>query len=219
MQTAVVLPNDYDAHDESLNKIGLNKHSLIEICEKILVGASQTTDNDAVNAAGQYAYLAGVRANRDVLRRNGWKGTRKGNLELTTHPKEKIHLLVSSGDKHTGNPHASPKTKNQKGSQTKQIVYQNASCPYLFPEMNRPFKVDEDSSQTWVLLYYIDKVKSEMRCELSLPIYINEDDSRVTGWVKRIILDSIDFDSAILVSDPDYAEIPPYNLIKKANES
>jgi len=218
MQTILVFPNDYDEHNDALGGIGLNRRALFEICEKILSGASQITENDAVNASGSYAYLAGVRAKRDVLRKDGWKVSRKGNLELTSHPTKDIHLLVSSGDKHTGDPNASPRTKNQKGSQTKQVVYRNSRCPFLFPEMNRPFQAEQDSSQTWFILYHLDKDKSEMRIEVSLPISFDENDLRVTGWIKRIIIDSIQFDSSILKQEPDYAEIPQYDLIKKANE-
>lgn len=224
MQAAVVIPTSYD-HEKELNEIGLDKQSLIEICEKILAGAAQTTENDAITASGQYGYLAGVRATREELRQKGWKKTRRGNLELTSYSSKDIHLLVSSGDKHTGNPDFLPRTKNQKGSQTKQIVYQNARCPFLFPDfMNKQLqriqhKQDkQDFGQTWFLLYHLDKENEEMRVEVSLPISFDDNELKVSGWIKRIILDSIKFDSSIFNKEPDYADIPPYDLIKKANE-
>ena len=213
MQHAII--PDYFDHKDPLNEIGINKQAMVDIGNRILAGASQTTHHDAINASGSYAYLAGVRALRDVLCLQGWKKNPKGNLELTSHPDKDVHLLVSSGNKYTGDRHSLPRTKNKKGSQTKNVVHQNAHHPYLFPEMNQIFKPKPDASQTWFVLYYIDRKKSEMRMEVSLPISFDENELRVTGWIKRIILDPIKLDHSPIVQEPEYAEIPPFDISRK----
>lgn len=216
MQTIIAL-DDFD-HPHTLEEIGINKQLMLDIGRRILAGAAQTTPHDAVNASGSFAYFAGVRGLRDVLCMIGWKINRRGNLELTSHPDKDIHFLVSSGNKYTGNPNFQPSTKNQKGTQTRRVVYQNARNPYLFPEMNHIIELKPDESQTWFVLYHFDKEKSEMRMEVSLPISFDENELKVSGWIKRIILESIKFDNSPYIPEAEYAEIPEYDILRKSNE-
>ena len=133
MQTTTYQPNTTD-HQNILQTLGLQEKHLREIGTRALASYTSTTDDDAIGAAGQYAYLAAVRATREFLRPVGWtRYKKKGqNIEFAALPSKNILLCTSSGDKNTG-LEAEPKTKNPKGAQTQRIVNNNAQLAFSIP--------------------------------------------------------------------------------------
>ncbi|MCW5212330.1 hypothetical protein VU04_05420 [Desulfobulbus sp. TB] len=154
----------------------------------------RTTAHDAVTASGSYAYLEAVRCVRDLLCRKGWEKITKNSLEITALPERQVNVIVSSGNKYTGNKRIDPSTKNRKGKQTQKIVRSNMEQLPLFPELNQAVH-KSDSNSTWIFLYHVDIKAAEMRMELSLPVEFHKDTKQVNKWEKRIILPSISFDT------------------------
>lgn len=214
-KTTVLKTSDLNGKD-ALRILGLNEEFFQEIGNRILSAYSQTTIHDAANASGSYAYLAAVRAIRDILCPKGWESFSKDHLEFTSLPKKKIKILVSSGDKYTGNKKFDPSTKNPKGSQTKKIVSQNSWQLYLFPEMMTSIQKKPDSEHTWFFLYHLDIKNTELRMELSLPINFNGDD-RVCEWKERIILPKIDFNSSTIAVEPELIQEIEFEIKRKSN--
>lgn len=213
----ILKPNVLQQENE-LELLELTPDLLNDVGLRILTAYSQTTSHDAANAAGSYAYFAAVRAMRDILCPKGWSMARKANLEVIMNSEVSISILVSSGDKYTGREDREPSTKNSKGNQTKKIVYANAKNPYLFPEMNKAFQVNPGSTPTWFLLYHVDTKKSQMRMELSLPTSFDANDLKVHGWMRRIILSSIDFNRTQIEIEQDFAPAVEFEIRRKSNE-
>ncbi|MGX9727227.1 MAG: hypothetical protein ACTFAK_07880 [Candidatus Electronema sp. VV] len=101
-------------YEDKLAYFGIKENELREIAEKILTAYRQTTPHDALAAPGEFAYLEGVRSFRNLLCPRGWKKESDNNLELTVSPEKGISIVVSSGNKYTGNENFFPSTKNKK---------------------------------------------------------------------------------------------------------
>ena len=202
MLSPIIRPGTFE-HKDTLHKLELTAESLSDVGARILAGFNQATDNDALSAAGTYAYLAGVRALRDVLSPQGWMSHRKSNLEMIVPPSKQIAVIVSSSDKYTGLDGQEPRTKNEKGNGTKEMVRRNRNQASLFAEYETsPEDCNLGAMPTWFLLYHVDVAKSEMRMELALPISMDIDDLRIDQWRERIRLPAIKFDST--PSGPGY---------------
>ncbi len=217
MKITTLIP-DTPEHTNTMNNLGFELEWFSKIGQRVLVSYLQATPNDAANAAGTYAYLAAVRAVRDILCRNGWEIQRKQNLELTVFTDKEIVLLVSSGDRFTGKEGHEPHTKNPKGTQTKEIVDQNLGQMYLWKEMEPKAHMDLDKVQTWILLYHVDLKNSELRMEISLPIGFDMQELKVNGWKERIILPSIEFDITPKGITPEFAPDIKIEIKRKINE-
>lgn len=221
MLLPIIQPNT-EEHQQKLHSFGLSLDSFVEIGTRILAAFNQTTPNDAANAAGTYAYLAAVRAMRDVLGPFGWEPYKKLNLEMVKPPSERFFIIPSSGDKYTGFDGIEPKTRNPKGNQTKELVARNRmnrNQASLFPEMEPVIPVfDPETVPTWFLLYHIDR--HEMRMELALPVNIDIDDLRVDQWRERIILEAIKFDHTPMPPTfvPDFTPEFDIEIRRKINE-
>jgi hypothetical protein len=194
-----------DAH--VLEGYGLPTIDLLgQITERMLSASLQATPHDALNAAGTFAYLAGVRAKRDILVPHGWVPERINNLELTAHPDRKVALMVASGDKLTGNvdDEHHPRTRNHKGSQTtNRVNFNSRQLTFLGDGWDAPSN-KKAISNTWILLSHIDRVAKEMRFEISLPIGM-DDSGHVDRWEKRLIIPSIPFGDKPIPVKPDFA--------------
>jgi len=218
MLSPVIQPDTFE-HQHALESLGLTAGFLTEIGTRILGAYHQATPHDASSAAGSYAYFAAVRALRDVLSPQGWEPLRRYNLEMVTPPSRQIAVLPSSGDKYTGLDGIEPRTKNEKGNQTKELVGINRNQGFLFPEME-PVDLPADPAklQTWVFLYHVDSLLSEMRMELALPVHIDITDSRVDQWKTRIKLPAIKFDHRPTPISPEPAPEFDIEIRRKSNE-
>ena len=204
MYARVITPSSPD-YFESLEELSLTPKHLLEIGSRALSAYNQGTDNDAKVAPGTRAYLEAIKAKRDLLCPEGWDKKCENGIELTVNQKSGISLIVSSGDKNVAVYERFPKTKNKKGRETVSIVLENNRqhfLPDFEPKISNVVK-----GKTWVLLYHFDVKNRQLRLELSLPVEMDMDNLRVTGWDKRIILPPIDFSSGVL--PPDEGEDKP----------
>ncbi len=92
-----------------------------------------------------------------------------------------MRLLVSSGNAETGIEGRTPKTNNPKGPKTLELVERNEEQLLFFPLWE---PLEKSTLTTWVFLYYIND--NEMRCELSQPLKM-DDEERIVSWGERII--------------------------------
>lgn len=222
MSCIVLLYNTLECKDnleysgiKELRKIGIKE--LREIGEKILTAYRRATPHDALAAAGEFAYLEGVCSLRNILCPRGWEKKSDNNLELTVSPEKEISIVVSSGNKYTGNEKILPSTRNKKGKQTRRIVYSNVEQLHI-PGFKKRTK-EQTCYSTWIYLYYIDNKNCEMRMELSLPIQFDKN-LKITNWQKRIILSPIPFDptSTPVILSHKSAPEPEIEIRRRANE-
>lgn len=114
-------------------------------------------------------------------------------IEGIKSPLRKITIIVNSGNKNTGIKDKEPKPKNQKGSGYNILMSDNLDLFTSYDNLLDANAITEESAdpnQTWLLLFYIDEKKEEIRFELLLPTKI--ENRVISGYKKRIIFAPID---------------------------
>lgn len=155
--------------------------------------ASTSTEHDPPNFKGFFAWARTVRRLRDELAPQGWSSSNARGYATAVNPDETMAIAVASGDEGTGLEDGEPSTRSTKGPATVAAVAQNQLV--FFPDPDSPPRVDPEQAanmQTWLLLFYLDEDREEVRLELSLPEGL-DDDGYVVSWRERIILPRISF--------------------------
>ncbi|MFB2661816.1 hypothetical protein [Shewanella mangrovisoli] len=174
-----------------------------------------------LNAGGSMASFKIIETLRHQLLSNrcGWKMKNLNGLCLTINSGAQISLVTTSGDKYTGLQEGQPCTKNGKGCETKNQICQNIGQNLslfeddLFKDIQ---SVNElalileeskiDAHELWVLLYYFDNVKKEVRYELSLPIGFKDVGKmgkvKVSQWRDRVFFSPIPYEAALAIDEP-----------------
>jgi hypothetical protein len=184
--------------DSQLSAIGLTTEILTEAVKRGYANKANATENDPPNAAGSMAWFATVRSLREFLISLGcWERRIIHNSSLTSNTENFISIVVYSGDKNVGvYQKITPKTKNKLGKQAESYIRKNIDNFDMVKNFG-DFKgqsTETAQCQTWVLMYYHDIEKAEIRSELSLPISMDTY-GRINDWEIRIILDSIPLDN------------------------
>ncbi|MGF1810238.1 hypothetical protein [Vibrio alginolyticus] len=153
-----------------------------------------------ITAGGSRAWEEIVAAFRETVisENNGWKAVHEHGMPLLINPSKQLTIVITSGDINTGlNNGIQPKTRNQKGTATQDLVNSNYA---LFEDVDGIdiLPSSADSHQTWVFLYTIDKTKSEVRYEMSLPTETSLSGAKgkvkISSWQERIIFEPLPFD-------------------------
>ena len=203
MAIPVQVYSDPESVDNQLAKLGLTSEQIKQAILQGQAARNNSTPHHPANAGGTMAFFEVVRSLRDMLIPKGWKAQSVRNLSMTVNPKVNISITVSGGSTETGIAEGYPTTRNPKGQQTKVYVSHNQAD--LFDDMVSPVNLDEDvHSQTWMLLYYYDVSKNELRAELSLPVDIDAY-ARVSGWKARILIEPIPLDGKHIEIEPEYS--------------
>jgi hypothetical protein len=142
------------------------------------------------------AWAETIKTLRDILVPEGWLCDNPRGLPIVFLHKSKIAITVATGDEATGRKEFEPCTKCPKGPQTKSLISNNQLKLFPNDELVRAFQQNSAKTgyMTWLLLIHSDSQVREVRCELSLPVGMNEE-GRVDGWEERIILGSTPFDA------------------------
>jgi len=204
-----VLLSDTPQYKNTLKSMKLKSEYITTLNSRILSEYSRETPHDARSASGQRAYIESVRGIRDILCPYGWQPLREHNLESIIDPSTGLTITTSSGDKNTGIEEFYPKTKNRKGKQTQKLVSENNAQIPIWPELEKKSLLKtgvfcQPVDPKWILLYYFDRKKTEMRAELSLPVgmtIVSKTDSYgqkrnsayIDGWSTRIIFPPLAF--------------------------
>lgn len=163
------------------------------------------TDNDATYYKGMVAQAKIVRYLRDEYALLGFAPKNPRGYALTLSPAGDFGIAVAAGDEATGYKDRNPRTKSDKGPATQDAVAINRDQLFLFemPRTSlRPVPQPDAKARTWVLLFHIDFIRREVRCELSYPAGMDED-GFIVEWEERIILTAISFDDCRIETSPD----------------
>lgn len=182
--------------------LGLDEEILRQAIQRGFAEWAACTANHPPSFPGLLAWGETVRALRDLLAPLGWERSNEGNLPFTVNEAKTIALSVATGDEQTGDPDETPCTQSSKGPRTAGAVAVNARQLDLFPIAMLPQDLakirGEGQRMTWLLLLHRDEGGREVRCELSRPTSMSEN-QHVDGWIERIILCSIPFDGDLVV--------------------
>jgi len=188
LETAIYIePGDVGGR---LGVLGLKALPLRDALKYGHLHQAACTANDPPITWGIIRWGKATRALREMLASEGWTRCDEGNFSITLNPERTMAISIQTGDEGTGYPDRIPSTKHKKGPATVAAVGQNAAqLSFNFPIQLRPRPQRQESKcMTWLLL--ASTGINEIRCELSLPHYINED-GYVEEWAERIMLDPI----------------------------
>jgi hypothetical protein len=144
-----------------------------------------------------------------------WRPVSSDNVEKTVSPDKLVAIVVWSGNRDTGLAHRHPSSKRPRGGATLKEVDDNLQCG-LFPNDDRG-EAGGETSATWVLLYYVDERKEEIRVELSMPLRYDHD-GVVRRWGPRLILNAIPLSDQVVVTQQNGNE-EEYDVPVKRREA
>ena len=195
-----------------LNGLGFSENDIHAALTSALYERRKSSKLHPAVDAGFRFWSEMVAATRRVLigKGNGWSPEVVKRMEMVANSARGVNLIITSGDRHTGRPDGLPKTKNAKGEATRSIVHNNPGTVDLFQtDALYPGKCEItpiDSTRTYIVLYYYDAANKEVRCEVSYPVgMVNQDGfARVSAWSERIILSPLPFEGADIFPDEDF---------------
>lgn len=172
------------------DELGLTPEILRGGLEEGIAAAALCTRHHPPNFGGLRLWAEAVRSLRDQLAPLGWHRDDSFNYSTVVRDDGALGIAVARGDAGTGIDDRHPTTQHSKGAVTQRTVQHNAFLPYD----HLPPGYGEESgtpTPTWLLLHHQDG--TEVRCELSFPIGIDES-GFVTRWGQRVILTPIGLD-------------------------
>ncbi|QPL05557.1 MULTISPECIES: hypothetical protein [Actinomyces] len=172
---------------------GLAGIDLPAICvEGFKAALAQHSPFDPVTAFGYQRWAKIVEALRRALDQRSWQSFDDEGAARSLSPHGQIVIAAVGGDEATGTGRQ-PSNARAKGRVLERETRDNAEALSLSPTQQVLFDsrfLGEDAvlrgRQTWILLYFWDKAAHSIRCELSLPVDL--EDGKVTRWAERIIL-------------------------------
>jgi hypothetical protein len=191
--------DDPEGAKRRLRELGLDESVLLEAAQRGQAVRAGYTDFYPTSFPGLAAWAETVAALREALCLQGWHSLSESNFCLVASPDYSMAIAVATGDEATGDPEREPQTKSAKGKKTVQAVSSNIRQLSLFDALGiRELTPSCDTSSvstrtTWLLLIHRDSENKELRCELSLPTGMDED-QRVDGWAERILLSPTSLD-------------------------
>jgi hypothetical protein len=169
--------------DRKLNELGLDYAT---IREALLYGAAEKatyTEYDAPGTGEHARWSRHVRSLTQSYVPQGWKRINPDCQPTLVHPSRKWCLVVTSGDRGTGNANARPTTNNPKGRSIRNAVAENAEFALFTVQEIEPDL--EGLRQTWLLMYYVN-LDGEVQAEVSLPREMSG--NYISDYVDRILL-------------------------------
>lgn len=181
MEPARVVISDPLEVESELYALGLDRGELREVLDAAKWARGNSTEYDPPGYAGWNQYAIGTRSLRIVLMESrGWTKDDEGGLCRTISPDGTMAIVVSSGNRATGNPDAWPKTKNPKGRYSLKGLNINRSQLELFES-------HPDAARPWLWFLLVNVRHGEVFGELSLPIDV-DGHGRASDWLKRIMI-------------------------------
>jgi hypothetical protein len=195
-----------------LAELGLEEDTLQDAVRRGQLAYLSCTPNHPPQFPGMSAWAETVCALREVLRPAGWQRSNDGNYSLCLAPAGQMAIAVATGDDGTGRADVTPSTNARKGPRTLDAV---AANQLRFSFMDEPVPgrgapaLTTGSRETWVLL--IHRADDEVRCELSLPISMDEE-GHIDAWIERILLGSIPLDGDLADAVPAPPPLPDIDV-------
>jgi len=198
--------------DVVLNELGFSEKDIHAALASALYERSKSSKlHPAVDAGFRFWSEMVAATRRELIRKgNGWSTEVVKRMEMVVNSVKGVSLIITSGDRHTGRPDGLPKTKNAKGEATRSIVHNNPGTVDMFQTDSLYTGKSEitpvDSTRTYIVLYYYDAADKEVRCEVSYPVgMVNQDGfARVSAWSERIILSPLPFEGTDIFPDEDF---------------
>lgn len=175
---------------ERLRQFGVTREEIIEVVEQVVAARLSVVKVDAKAAAGQQAYLAGVRHMRFLWLPKGWEMDTTAGIESVIHPESRIRIVYQSVDSACVAIRA-PQAINAKGKISRDLV--KAGQGHLFEATEVPELAPRNQKQLNATVWYLCVSAShdgdgedDVRAELSLPAAIKGGNFK--GFHERIFV-------------------------------
>lgn len=189
--TNIEIVNYKNEAESNIAKLGISLKSLERAIEEGFRAFSREGEDSPRTAGGYNAWSYILKQLRFELRTLKWGDNHycNGMDEIRSLSRD-ISIVVNTGDKNTGLASEIPRPKNQRGTVLQARIETNND---LFERNDISVVEPIDPYQTWILLFYIDKEKKEVRYELSLPILYEK--NTIVGWATRNICEPFNISS------------------------
>jgi hypothetical protein len=205
--TAVLRHEPADVRSR-LAELNLEEEALKDAVRRGQLAFLSCTPNHPPQFPGMSAWAETVCALREILTPASWQRSNDNNYSLCLAPAGQMAIAVATGDEGTGRADTTPSTNARKGPRTFDAVAVN-QLRFSFMDDPAPQRgapaVANGGRETWVLL--IHRAHDEVRCELSLPISMDEE-GHIDAWRERILLGSIPLDGDIGEAVPAEPTLP-----------
>jgi AcrR family transcriptional regulator len=208
--TAIVRREPDDLRSR-LAELDLEEEDLRDAVRRGHLAFLSCTPNHPPQYPGMSAWAETVCALREVLTPAGWLRSNDNNYATCLARGGERAIAVATGDGATGRADDTPSTNARKGPRTLDAVELN-QMRFAFmdePGPRRPASAPAGGRETWILL--IHRTPTEVRCELSLPIAMDES-GHVNAWRERILLGSISLDGDPAEAVPTPPQLPDIDV-------
>jgi len=173
------------AVEDRLADFGVTRNEMIDVIEQIVAARFSVVSVDARAAAGQQAYLAGVRHTRFLFMRRDWEPNCDNGVESVYDPKSKTKIVYQSVDSACVSIRA-PQAINAKGKVSSDLVNSAQGCLFTAEELPEvaPSDIENLNSTIWYLC--VSAEDDDIRAELSLPAAIVNRNFK--GFLERIFI-------------------------------
>lgn len=168
---------------------------------------------------GQVMWAETVQALRQqvIPGRGDWAPDSSNNYETVFSSELHVAVAVVGGDANTGvQGFQDPALRRKRGPVTRRRVQRNLAAQATLPlaEWQVEGLPEAERGSTWFLLVHARNER--LYQELSLPIIMGED-SKITRWAERILLEPLDREGAVTpVPDfDDVDEVPSVNVSRR----
>ncbi|ENM5897370.1 hypothetical protein [Vibrio mimicus] len=204
MHSNVVKTWELESGSQQEDKIlSISKRTFVDAIQSGIYQYKSVNKFHPITAGGSRAWEEIVSSFREMVvdQNQGWKAVQEDGMPLLVNASEQLTIVITSGDLNTGlDSDVQPRTRNQKGQATQSLVQSNYSLFEDVVSIDSQSKT-ADSHETWVFLYHIDKSKSEVRFELSLPtepaLSGAKGKVKISSWSHRYLFEPVPFDGQV----------------------
>ncbi len=202
-----------------LDELGLSERGLADSVRWGVEFVFGCTLNDPDYLPGILGSGKVTRAVRDWLVPLGWKRSKVLNQPSTVNRDGTVSIVVAGGNAATGVIGEDLATRSAKGPATSQAISNNLQGSLADLDSSVPRLEIEAPRLTWMLLYFMDAEREQIRVELSMPSLMDAN-GYVCQWSERNILAAILFNQEPSgVTEDEYAEAPKPEVVRKRIES
>lgn len=171
--------------EHRLQQMGLSIPMFHDVLLQAYNARVMQTENSPPAAPGFVMWAEMYKAQRERLCVRGWRKVDRNNISRTMAPDDSFGIINCTGDKATGQPHATPTPKRTRGEYSIELLRSQLS---LFPSNDTKGRDSPTTPMLWICLFRVQG--GTIFCELSRPAAIT-DEGVVTLWYERILLPTI----------------------------
>lgn len=197
--------------NQKLECLGATREELLDVVGAVELAKNNTIITDPVTAGGQFAYIYGTRAIRNLFIPKGYVQRTNNGIEEVYNSSTGVRIVFQNVDS-AADPLRAPKAISKKGPASERMVA--LATPYLFAEMEED-RISRINDSVWYFCVSING--DDVRAELSRPISI--ENGQFSLFLERIFIVNIGewdgFDPSKFDEEDGNDLVPEINVTRK----